>query len=373
MALFAGIGLFYLVQRRASLFGGVRIAYAAPPHDWLLGLLASAVLAISTGGVYRECLRTAGVDVPLARATRLALASHFFNCAVPGGKLSSIVLFTAEADRRTDSPGRGAAGFFTASLIGRVCLTVVALVTLPFTARVGMAPLIVVLLFALYTAITVVRVGVFALLHRRHDRLLRWEMRARSRMRRRTTAVRDDRSATWTACVADQWAQRSRFLPAVAWSLVGKLAGAALVTVGVQAAGGSIPIATALSLYALATVAGSLALVPVGLGVVELTMMHSLTGSGLTIAQAAAALDDLPALPIVVADDGGPRRPHRVAPCHAGEAHTTGRERDRSRGRRRGDNYTDGCVTDPLEHWCDHRWRWVHGPSDPMVAFAIRR
>jgi uncharacterized membrane protein YbhN (UPF0104 family) len=43
-------------------------------------------------------------------------------------------------------------------------------------------------------------------------------------------------------------------------------------------------------LYALATVAGSLALVPVGLGVVELTMMHSLTSSGLAIPQAAAAL-----------------------------------------------------------------------------------
>ena len=82
----------------------------------------------------------------------------------------------------------------------------------------------------------------------------------------------------------------SRFLPAVVWSLAGKLAGAALVTIGVHAAGGSIPIGTALSLYAVATVAGSLALVPVGLGVVELTMMHSLTVSGLTIAQAAAAL-----------------------------------------------------------------------------------
>src|SRR5204862_507954 len=36
--------------------------------------------------------------------------------------------------------------------------------------------------------------------------------------------------------------------------------------------------------------AGSLALVPVGLGVVELTMMHSHTSSGLAIPQAAAAL-----------------------------------------------------------------------------------
>ena len=290
MLLLGTVGVGYLLDHRHSLFAAMRIAYGAPPRDWVLGLVASAMLALSTGGVYRECLRTAGVDVPLTRATRLALASHFFNCAVPGGKLSSIVLFTAEADRRTDAPGRGAAGFFTASVVGRVGLTVVALATLPFTTRVGMAPLVVVLLFALYAAITVVRVGAFAFLHRRHDRLQRWESRARTRMRRSTKMVRDDDAAMWTACVADQWAHRSHFVPAVAWSLAGKLAGAALVTIGVHAAGGSIPIGTALSLYAVATIAGSLALVPVGLGVVELTMMHSLTVSGLTIAQAAAAL-----------------------------------------------------------------------------------
>jgi uncharacterized membrane protein YbhN (UPF0104 family) len=51
-----------------------------------------------------------------------------------------------------------------------------------------------------------------------------------------------------------------------------------------------VSFATGLSIYAVATVAGSLALVPVGLGVVELTMMHSFTGSGLTIPQAAAGL-----------------------------------------------------------------------------------
>jgi uncharacterized membrane protein YbhN (UPF0104 family) len=71
---------------------------------------------------------------------------------------------------------------------------------------------------------------------------------------------------------------------------MGKLAGAQLVTVGVHAAGGSVSFAEGLAMYAVATVAGSLALVPVGLGVVELTMMHSFTGSGLTIPQAAAAL-----------------------------------------------------------------------------------
>jgi len=60
--------------------------------------------------------------------------------------------------------------------------------------------------------------------------------------------------------------------------------------VGVHAAGGSVSFATGLSIYALATVAGSLSLVPVGIGVVELTMMHSFTGSGLSITQAAAAL-----------------------------------------------------------------------------------
>jgi uncharacterized membrane protein YbhN (UPF0104 family) len=60
--------------------------------------------------------------------------------------------------------------------------------------------------------------------------------------------------------------------------------------VGVHAAGGSMPFAFALAIYAIASVAGSLSMLPVGLGVVELTMMHSFTGSGLTIAQGAAAL-----------------------------------------------------------------------------------
>ncbi|MEO5841719.1 MAG: lysylphosphatidylglycerol synthase domain-containing protein [Acidimicrobiales bacterium] len=286
----ASVGVLYLVHHRHYVLSAATIAGAAPPRDWLLGLLASMVLAVSTGGVYRECLRTAGVDVPLARATRLSLVSHFFNCAVPGGKLSSIVLFTGEAERRTDAPGRGAAGFFTASAVGRVALTVVALVTMPFITRSGIAPVAVVLLVALYTTISVARVGVFALLHSRHERLARWELRTRARLRRGKAADRCDESSTWTACVAQQWDRRAQFLPALCWAFVGKLAGAVLVTVGIHAAGGSVSFATGLSMYAVATVAGSLALVPVGLGVVELTMMHSFTGSGLTIPQAAAAL-----------------------------------------------------------------------------------
>jgi len=285
----ASVGVLYLVHHRHHLVSAATIAGHAPPRDWLLGVLASLVLAISTGGVYRECLRTAGVEVPLARATRLSLVSHFFNCAVPGGKLSSIVLFTGEAERRNEAPGLGAAGFFTASAVGRVALTVVALVTMPFIARAGIAPVAVVLLVASYTAITVVRVGVFALLHARHERLASWELRARSRLRRGNAEHCGDAS-TWTSCVAQQWDRRAQFLPALGWAFMGKLAGAELVTVGIHAAGGSVSFATGLAMYAVATVAGSLALVPVGLGVVELTMMHSLTGSGLTIPQAAAAL-----------------------------------------------------------------------------------
>ena len=288
--LLASVGLLYLVHHRENVFGAARIVGGAAPRDWILGFVASVVLAVSTGGVYRHCLRTAGVDVSLARATRLSLASHFFNCAVPGGKLSSIVLFTSEADRRTGSPGRGAAGFFTASAVGRVGLTVVALVTLPMTAHTGIAPTAVVALVAVYTAITVARVGVFPLLQSRHDLLLRWELRARSRLRRCRSGQRCDASSTWTACVAGQWEHRAQFLPALGWALTGKLAGAMLVTVGVHAAGGSVSFATGMSIYAVATIAGSLALVPVGLGVVELTMMHSFTGSGLTIPQAAAGL-----------------------------------------------------------------------------------
>ena len=286
----AGIGALYLLHHRDSLFAAGRIAMAAPPRDWMLGLVASVVLAVSSGGVYRECLRTAGVEMSLARATRLSLASHFFNCAVPGGKLSSIVLFTTEAGRRTNAPGRGAAGFFTASVVGRVGLTIVALAILPFTAHTGIAPTAVVLLVAAYTAITAVRVGVFPLLRSRHDRLVNWELRARTRLRRGVNSIRCDESSTWTACVAEQWDRRARFLPALGWALVGKLAGAMLVMVGVHATGGAVSFATGLSIYAIATVAGSLALVPVGLGVVELTMMHSFADSGLTIPQAAAAL-----------------------------------------------------------------------------------
>jgi uncharacterized membrane protein YbhN (UPF0104 family) len=290
LCLLAGAGLLYLLHHRDNVFGAARIAGAAAPRDWMLGFLASVLLVVSTGGVYRECLRTAGVEMSLARATRLSLASHFFNCAVPGGKLSSIVLFTAEADRRTNSPGRGAAGFFPASAVGRVALTAVALVTLPLTAHAGIASTAVVLLVACYTAITVARVGVFALLHSRQDRLVRLELRARTCLRRGIRSVRCDDSSTWSACVADQWALRTRFITALGWAFAGKLAGAALVMVGVHAAGGSVSFTTGLSMYAVATVAGSLALVPVGIGVVELTLMHSFTGSGLTITQAAAAL-----------------------------------------------------------------------------------
>ena len=290
LALFAAIGLWYLVHHRSYVASAVRIAAAAPPRDWVLAFGASVALAVATGGVYRECLRTAGVEVPLGRAIRLSLASHFFNCAVPGGKLSSVVLFTAEADRRADAPASGAAGFFTASVIGRVGLTIVALVTLPLTARMGMASLAVVGLVGAYTAITVVRIGVFALLERRHRRLVDVELRVRSCLNRMIDGVRCDADATWAACASDQWSRRAKFVPAIVWSLGAKLAGGYLVMVGVHAAGGSVSFTVALAIYAIATVAGSLSMLPVGLGVVELTMMHTLTGSGLTIAQGAAAL-----------------------------------------------------------------------------------
>lgn len=290
LALFGAVGLWYLVHHRGHLLSAVRIAATAAPRDWALAFVFSVALTVATGGVYRECLRTAGVDVPLGRAIRLSLASHFFNCAVPGGKLSSVVLFTAEADRRADAPATGAAGFFTASVVGRVGLTVVALVTLPFTVRMGMASLAVVGLVVGYTAITVVRVGVFALLERRHRRLVAIELRVRSCLNRVIDGVRCDTDSTWAACASDQWANRAKFAPAIVWSLGAKLAGGALVMVGVHAAGGSVSFTVALAIYAIATVAGSLSMLPVGLGVVELTMMHTLTGSGLTIAQGAAAL-----------------------------------------------------------------------------------
>jgi uncharacterized protein (TIRG00374 family) len=290
VALFAAAGIGYLAHHRAHVLSAARLAATAPPREWALAFVASVALAVTTGGVYRECLRTAGADVPLSRAIRLSLASHFFNCAVPGGKISSVVLFTAEAERRTAVPATGAAGFFTASVVGRIGLTMVALVTLPLTARAGMAALVVVGLVALYSAITVVRVGLFALLERRHRRLAALEQRIRVRLHRIAPRIHCDESATWTACAADQWARRSRFMPAIAWSLAAKVAGGALVMVGVQAAGGSVSFTSALAIYAIATVAGSLSMLPVGLGVVELTMMHAFTDSGLTIAQGAAAL-----------------------------------------------------------------------------------
>ena len=290
LAVLGAIGAGYLVHHRAHLVNAVRIAAAAPPRDWVIAFAASVALAVATGGVYRECLRAAGVDVPLGRAVRLSLASHFFNCAVPGGKLSSVVLFTAEADRRSAAPASGAAGFFTAAVIGRIGLTIVALVTLPFTARMGMASLAVVGLVSAYTAITLVRIGVFALLQHRHRRLVDVELRVRSCLNRVVDGVRCDADATWAACASDQWAQRAKFVPAIASSLAAKLAGGVLVMVAVHAAGGSISFIVALAIYTIATVAGSLSMLPVGLGVVELTMMHTLTGSGLTIAQGAAAL-----------------------------------------------------------------------------------
>jgi uncharacterized protein (TIRG00374 family) len=290
MALFGAIGVGYLVHQRSHLASAARLAAAAPPQYWGLAFVASVALAVCTGGVYRECLRAAGVEMPLARAVRLSLASHFFNCAVPGGKLSSVMLFTVEADRRVDAPAAGAAGFFTASVIGRIGLTIVAIGTLPLTARLGIAALAVVGIVALYSLITVARVGVFVLLERRHRRLAALELRVRARARRVFADVRCDETSTWTACAADQWARRAKFGPAILWSLGAKVAGGALVMVGVQAAGGSMPFATALAVYALACVAGSLSMLPVGLGVVELMMMHSFTGSGLSIAQGAAAL-----------------------------------------------------------------------------------
>jgi uncharacterized membrane protein YbhN (UPF0104 family) len=154
----------------------------------------------------------------------------------------------------------------------------------------GMASLAVIGLVSAYTAITVVRIGVFALLEHRHQRLINVELRVRSCLNRAIDGVRCDADATWAACASDQWAQRAKFVPAITWSLAAKLAGGALVMVGVQAAGGSISFIVALAIYTIATVAGSLSMLPVGLGVVELTMMHTLTGSGLTIAQGAAAL-----------------------------------------------------------------------------------
>jgi uncharacterized membrane protein YbhN (UPF0104 family) len=119
---------------------------------------------------------------------------------------------------------------------------------------------------------------------------MQWELRARTRLRRRVSAVHCDDSSTWTACMADQWGRRATLVPAILWSLAGKLAGGALVTVAAGAAGGSVSLTTGVTIYAIASIAGSLSLMPVGMGVVEGTMVHAFATSGLTIPQAAAAL-----------------------------------------------------------------------------------
>jgi len=284
------VACWYLFDHRRGVLSAARLMGHASPRSWALAVAAAVVLAVSTGGVYRACLRTAGVDITLARATRLSLASHCLNCVVPGGKLSSVVLFTSEADRQTDAPGRGAAGFFTASVVGRIGLTLVALGTLPLTVRVGIPAVAIVVLFAVYSAVTALRIGIFALLHRRHGRLMQWELRARARLRRRVSSVHCDDSSTWTACVAEQWGRRATLLPAIGWSLVGKLAGGALVTIAAGATGGSVSLTTGVTIYVVASIAGSLSMLPVGMGVVEVTMVHAFAASGLTIPQAAAAL-----------------------------------------------------------------------------------
>jgi uncharacterized protein (TIRG00374 family) len=278
---------------RSRVAGGATLGAIDRAHvmPLLVSALAALVCAFATGGMYRHAMACSGVDISLARGTRLSSASHFLNTVTPSGGWAGAPLFVREAALQQQAAGSAIAAYLTASLLGRVALAVSGIGVLQLCSKwhcTLRAPLLIITAFALVTGLMV---GVVATVLAHDERAAR----ASARVRRLVRLDRDQArlrtvDAGFLTSAVQLYRSPARLLPALGWSLLGKFAGGMLVWSVVNGAGGSLGPGQAIAAYVVAAIAGLVVpLLPAGLGVLEATLASTLVGFGVPLPIASAA------------------------------------------------------------------------------------
>lgn len=291
VAVVAIFALWFAATHRSDVASVRDGLLATSPWAWLLALVASAALAVTTGGVVRHAMRGATVPMSMRGAVRLALAGNFLCTLIPVGGMAGAPLFMSYAGRRTGQPAAGAAGFLLTSIVGRVGLEVAVLLSLPVFRSAGIPVPLVLVALAMHAAFTLAKVTVIGASRRHETTFARWIAGFRSRVGR----LRDvPPSACPTRQIVGQFAairwRDADLRRALAWSMLGKVVGGLMLVISVRAVGGSLDWSSGFALYAAATIVGSVSFLPAGLGAVDLTIGHALVASGMSPTQAATAV-----------------------------------------------------------------------------------
>ena len=286
----AAAAAWYVSGRVSDLNRSVRVFATTGPVWWCLAAAAAAALIASSGGVLRHSLRSTGVDVTFRRATRLALAAHTIGTFLPTAGLSAMPLLANESRRTIGQGSAGPAGLMVAATVSRVALGFAGLLAVPFAPTIGISSALALTLLAAYVTCTLIRVWLLCVAGRDGGRVGRLEQRVRDQLQRRGGIAESQSSSTIASALREAWTNHRTLTPAFGWSLFGKLAGGTLIVVVAHAVGATVSPGFGLAVYVAAVVAGSLSLLPAGLGVVDLTIAHAFQRSGLPLTDAVGAV-----------------------------------------------------------------------------------
>jgi uncharacterized protein (TIRG00374 family) len=284
-----GAAAWYLSQHWVDLAAAVSQLRSARPLAIVASAFVMTVVMVSNGAMYRRALGSVGVAIAPTRATSLAAASHLLNTVAPSGGLASVPLFMREARQGKHSAGAGVAGYLAASLVSRAALVATGVAVLPWFFHSSLGVVVPLIAVGLYALITGAKIALTVLVSSCPERSERWFDRLYRLIPARRHGQLRPLDDSFVSCLRDLKRGPGALVPALGWSILGKLAGGVSVWIAIVAVGGDIRPGPALAAYSLATTAGALSLVPGGVGVVDAALAGSLAGFGVPFITASAA------------------------------------------------------------------------------------
>lgn len=257
------------------------------------GVALSFVAMANRGMMNTAAHRAVGLPADLISMIRISSIGFAANKIIRTGGASGLAVFIRHGRRRGFHGGTVAAACIVASLSSLAALGFLLAVTVALLAVSGRLTgwwLAAGTGFALY----VTAIGGLAIIgyrgRNRLERLLEMMRRVRSRFGRRAPKLASFHIDHLFSAFADAGQHLRWFGRSVAHAVASKALGAAMLLAAVVAAGISLPPAGVVVVYATALAVSFVAVVPGGLGVVEVTTTAMLTAGGADLAAAAVAV-----------------------------------------------------------------------------------
>lgn len=380
VALVALAAVALVAADRRELPAAWRVLRSADPV-WVGGAAVCTVLWYAAYGlVHREAQRAAGLTPPpAAELLPVTLAAHVLNLVTKSGAMAGLVAFDRSGRRRGQAPGRVAAAYLLAGLLGELAFVAVLAAGLALVWADGQltgAEAAAGAVFSVYLAARTALLAAALGSRSRARRLVAAPYRWWARIRRQDAAgaaAAETRADELHDAVALLRRRPGAVVPAAAAALAAEAAGVALLWTVLAAVGASHSLATAVVGYALSVLFAIVGFLPGGLGFVEVSLGAVLVSSGIGAARATAAvalyrLFEL-WLPVAVGAMAARRLAVRRAP-------DTGRPRSAGDGAAGG---ADAIGRRP-QPGTGRGWRWAGaaavaavGVTDLTLAAAVAR